>query len=162
MGAIRIRVGVLISGSEGILLVRHEKAGRSYWLLPGGGAEYGESLADTARRELREETGLEVDIDDLALLWETLAPDGSRHVVNLCFAARVTGGTLRVGTDDERVREVRYVPLAGLAELPMHPPLAEPIARYLADGGRPLVLGPIWTDDGRSAQWGASPPDRFA
>lgn len=147
---IRVRVAVLIAQPDGVLLVRHQKGERSYWLLPGGGAEFGETLTGTARRELLEETGLDVEVGDLALLWETLAPDGSRHVVNLCFEGRITGGTLVAGKDD-RLREARFLPLGDLREIPMHPPLAEPIARYLAAPGRPLVLGPMWTEDGRTS-----------
>jgi ADP-ribose pyrophosphatase YjhB (NUDIX family) len=142
---IRVRVSVLVAGDEGVLLVRHEKAGRTYWLLPGGGLEYGETLKQAAHRETLEETGLDVAIGDLALVWETLAPDGSRHLVNLCFSARVASGTLRA-SQDSRVHEARFITLGELRSLDMHPPLAEPIETLVK---RPeeavMFLGPQWT-----------------
>lgn len=145
MKNLRIRVALFILRDDEILLVRHEKDGRSYWLLPGGGVEFGESLKEAARREAFEETGLDVEVHDLVLLWETLPPDNSRHGVNMCFHATVKGGTLRTQTD-ERLREAAYVPMRALPTLPMHPPLGEPLAAILSGVRTPLFLGPRWTD----------------
>jgi ADP-ribose pyrophosphatase YjhB (NUDIX family) len=52
-----------------ILLIRHQehKSGRSYWILPGGGIEPGETEADCVRRELKEETDLDVRVISLLL-----------------------------------------------------------------------------------------------
>lgn len=134
---------MLVTDDDRILLVRHEKKGESYWLLPGGGMEFGETLEQAVRREALEETGLEVDVGDLVLVWETLAPDGSRHLLNLCFASRVTGGHLRPSAD-RRVKEACYVPRGDLALLPMHPPLAAPLEAILDGHDRLLFLGPRW------------------
>ena len=56
----------IMRGSD-ILLIRHQEhqGGRTYWLLPGGGREAGESEEDCVRREMREETGLQVSIERL-------------------------------------------------------------------------------------------------
>lgn len=145
MSAIRVRVALLVVQDGEILLVRHEKRGASYWLLPGGGVEYGESLHDAARREALEETGLAVRVGDLALVWETLAPDGSRHGVNVCFHATIEGGTLHT-QPDERLREAVFLPLQRLATLVMHPPLYEPVRALVEGTPGPLFLGPRWRD----------------
>ena len=65
--AIRIRVGVLICRDGEVLLVRHEKGGRSYWLVPGGGVDAGETMVAAGARELLEETGYTVEIGRLLL-----------------------------------------------------------------------------------------------
>lgn len=145
MPGIRVRVSILVVRGNDILLVRHEKKERSYWLLPGGGVEYGESLHEAVRREAAEETGLDVDVGDVVLIWESLPPDRSRHGVNICFRATVLGGELRTQTDD-RLREAAYVPLTSLGDLAMHPPLAGPIRSIVADGSVPIFLGPQWTE----------------
>jgi ADP-ribose pyrophosphatase YjhB (NUDIX family) len=145
MGTIRIRVSMLVIDDGRILLVRHEKDGRSYWLLPGGGLEYGESLEEALRREAEEETGLDIEVRDLVLVWESLPPNRSRHGLNLCFRASVRGGTLETRGDD-RLREAAFVPLTELDGLPMHPPLAEPIHAIVEGARTPLFLGPRWTE----------------
>ena len=143
---IRTRVAALIRREGSLLLVRHEKLGRSYWLLPGGGLEFGETLEEAAQREIREETGFEIRVGALTLLWESLPPDRSRHVLNLAFEAEITGGALSVPGDDERLREARFVAHDELASLPMHPPLAAHLVRWLDGTAPPLHLGRLWSD----------------
>lgn len=145
MSSIRIRVSVFIQREDHVLLVRHEKKGRSYWLLPGGGVEYSESLKEAARRECIEETGLDVEIHEIVLMWETLPPDRSRHGVNICFRATVKSGELTTATD-ERLREAAFIPIKDLAALDMHPPLADPIAAIASGAGTPIFLGARWKD----------------
>ena len=55
----RIRVSAVLRWRDQILLCRHEKPGKEYWLLPGGGVNSGESLVQALRRELWEEVGFD-------------------------------------------------------------------------------------------------------
>ena len=135
---VRIRAAALVLRGDEVLLVRHQKGGRTYWLLPGGGVEFGEPAPEAARREVQEETGLEVEIDDLLLVAETIAPDATRHVLHLVFRADLRGG---------RLAEARFVPLAELPGLDLHPPMAPALveaARRPSSGAR--YLGRLWTD----------------
>ncbi|MGI5844792.1 MAG: NUDIX domain-containing protein [Candidatus Xenobium sp.] len=144
MKRIRVRAAVLLHQADSVLLVRHQKGARTYWLLPGGGVNYGETAPEAARREVAEETGLDVEVADLLMASETIAPDGSRHVLHLVFKASLRGGALKVG-NEERLAEVRFVPLAELPALEFHPPIAE-IVGELARGRTPdqRYLGRLW------------------
>ncbi len=129
----RIRVAAIIVRDEEILLVAHEKEKKSYWLLPGGGVNVGESLEAALCRELLEETGLEIEIGDLVMANDSIAPDGSRHIVNLYFLADVVSGEIQVG-GDERVVECRYVSLMEFSGLDFRPDLRDEISAGIKKG----------------------------
>ena len=133
-----------VTDGDSILLVEHEKAGRRYWLVPGGGVEIGETLHESAAREMLEETGFSVDVGPLQIVCEAIDP-GGRHIVNLVYAAELTGGTLAVG-DDGALRDVVWQPRSELSRLRMYPPIAGALLARWDDGfaGPPLELGNVW------------------
>ncbi len=83
----RLRVCLLAWSDERLLVVRHSKDGRSYYLLPGGGVQWGETLEEALRREIAEEIGFALGGVDLVAACESVAPDSSRHVVHLLMRA---------------------------------------------------------------------------
>jgi 8-oxo-dGTP diphosphatase len=141
---VRIRVALLILDGDRILLVQHLKDGRRYWLLPGGGVEPGETLAAAAVRELREETGYEVEVGPLVLLCEAIEPRG-RHLVNVVFAGTIRSGSLCAGRD-HRLVDAAWEPVEALAELEMFPPIGTEVLGCCRDGphGAVRVLGNVW------------------
>lgn len=99
-GKLRVRVnGILVEGDK-LLMIRHQMSdNRSFWNVPGGGMEYGSSMADNLKREFLEETGLEVEVIDLLCVSEFLEPP--LHAVELFFEVENHGGLLMKGIDPE-------------------------------------------------------------
>ncbi len=134
---------ILVEGGR-VLLARHvHPDGRDFWCFPGGGVERGERVAEAARREAREELGIDVELLGVAHLQEL--PDRG-PLLDVFLAARRTRGEVRLGADPERaggdpvLRELAWAPLVELARWDVLP---ADLARALADGslnGRQLPL----------------------
>lgn len=152
-GRPRIRVAVALVEDGKLLLVEHCKEAHRYWLLPGGGLEWGESLKEAARRELLEETGVEAEIGHLLLASETVAPDSSRHLLHMIFSARRLNHNPHFPTSpaEERITDVRWIPLEEVAELIFHPPIGKMLSSLGTEGlsyreEDQIFLGNLWID----------------
>lgn len=110
-GEPRIGVGSIVLRDDEILLVRE----RGRWSLPKGGLDVGELVIDGARRETYEETGLEVEMSELAFVVEFQAQTWGHHV-QFFFLGREVGGTLGPRDPDKEVQEARFVPLREIRE----------------------------------------------
>src|SRR5207248_7213101 len=102
----RIRVSAILRWRGSILLCRHEKPGKEYWLLPGGGVNSGESLVDALQRELGEELGIneDVPVEGPVAIVDSIAPQRSlvgKHVVHIIFAGDLTGRSLEAVRSDD-------------------------------------------------------------
>ncbi len=114
-------VGALVFSGEKVLLVERGKPPlEGFWSLPGGLVETGERLEDAVAREVLEETGLRINAESLATVFERIMPDAAGrpeyHYVLVDFYCTLLGGDLRPGDDSRRAE---WFELPALASLPM-------------------------------------------
>lgn len=106
-----VGVGAVILKDDAVLLVeRGREPLKGYWSLPGGVLEVGERIEDAVRREVAEETGLEVRVCELVQVFERIMKDSLEqpeyHYVLLDYRCEAVGGELRAGDDVSQVRWV--------------------------------------------------------
>lgn len=104
-----VAASAAVVDDEGRLLLQR-RVDNGLWAMPGGGMEMTESLPQAAVREVREETGYEVEVTGVVGTYTD-----ARHVIaysdgevrrqfNVCFRARVVGGERRVSDESHEVR----------------------------------------------------------
>lgn len=113
----RVRVtGIVIEDGRLLLLNQDTPGTGRSWSLPGGKLEDGETLAEALIREMKEETGLDVEPGPLLYVCDHV-PAG---VVHMTFEARRTGGAIgdiAAGADTTPIRGVEFVPFSKLTAL---------------------------------------------
>ncbi|MFF4949748.1 NUDIX hydrolase [Streptomyces chattanoogensis] len=116
-------VTAVVQDEKGRVLLIH-KTDNDLWALPGGGHDIGESVANTVIREVEEETGISVVVEDIVGLYtdpeHVMAYDDGevRQQFSICFHARPVGGNLRTSSES---KEVRWVAPTDLDGLTIHP-----------------------------------------
>lgn len=127
-------VGVAVVEDHRLLLVRRgREPGKGLWAVPGGKVEFGESVVDTARREVKEETGLDVAVGDVVWVGESVGPGSppAWHYVLIDFLGTPVGGSLAPHDDAD---EVEWFTAPQARSLPLTPTMPGLLDRLEGDG----------------------------
>lgn len=117
-----VAASAVVTDDRGCILLQR-RADSGMWALPGGGMELTDSLPGAAVREVKEETGLDIEVTGLVGTYTDPRhiieyDDGEvRRQFNVCFTARVVGGSLAISDESS---ELRFVPPGDIDTLPMH------------------------------------------
>jgi len=111
----RLTVDAIIVKEDKILLIKrgHEPY-RGYWALPGGFVEWGETVEEALKREVMEETGLDVEIKELIGVYSEPDRDPRGHSISIAYVCEITGGAERYGDD---AADIGWYALESIPEL---------------------------------------------
>jgi 8-oxo-dGTP diphosphatase len=116
-----LAVGAIVIHDDSLLMVRRgREPNKGLWSVPGGRVEAGEYLSDALRREVREETGIDIEVGDLLGILEWA---GDEHFVILDYLAHPLDDATPRASDD--AVEARWVPLRDVAKLDCTPRFVE-------------------------------------
>lgn len=122
-------VGAVVLDEDGrVLLVRRgQQPLLGEWSLPGGALELGERLEDGVRREVHEETGLDVEPEEIVAVFDHISHANDEparvrfHYVLVDYRCRLKGGTLASATDAAEARWAGWNELTGHGGLAIRP-----------------------------------------
>ena len=134
-------VTAIVPNERGELLLVH-KTDNDLWALPGGGMDVGESMAETVVREVKEETGIDVEVTGVVGIYtnpnHVMAYDDGevRQQCSICFTTRMLGGQLATSSETS---EVEFVAPTRLDSLNIHPSMRLRIDHYLEQRSAPYI-----------------------
>jgi ADP-ribose pyrophosphatase YjhB (NUDIX family) len=141
---------IIRDGSLLVLRMRDEEG--LWYLLPGGGVEFGETLHEALRRECREELGVEIEIGPLRFVREYIAAhhefvdeDPDAHQIEYMFICRIVDGAEpRPGAaPDKGQLGFDWLPIAALDRRRFYPKSLRPHFRRMDDPTVPTYLGDV-------------------
>jgi len=120
----------VVEGGALLVVKRGRGPNAGLWAIPGGKVEYGESMQEAAVRELREETGIEAELERVVWVGDAIGPGNPPdwHYTLVDYQARMIGGTLQAADDAELVA---WVPLDQVLDLPVTPTMPDLVAVLL-------------------------------
>lgn len=131
----------VVANERGEILMQRRRD-NDLWALPGGTMDLGESIGQTAIREVREETGLNIEIDGIVGIYSDPRhlieySDGEvRQQFNVCFRGRLIDGTMRASDEST---DVRWVALSELDGLSIHHTTRLRLRHFLDNRDAPFV-----------------------
>ncbi|HET9999347.1 MAG TPA: NUDIX domain-containing protein [Ktedonobacteraceae bacterium] len=131
----------VVVNDEGKILLQR-RSDNNLWALPGGTMEIGESIGETVIREVKEETGFDVQPAYIVGIYSDpkhiiAFTDGEvRQQFSICFACSILGGHLQVSNESY---EVRFVLPQEIEQLNMHPSIHQRLKDYLAHRPQPVI-----------------------
>ena len=144
----RIRVaGILIEDNK-ILLIQHHKNDKKYWLIPGGGNDWGETTKEALIRAYKEETNMDIEVDDFLFFSETIFPDKERHILNLFFRIHrndKNNDAIKLG-EELVLSDLRFVTKEELKVMIIYPNIKNNLLKLMNGEKVETYLGSLWND----------------
>jgi 8-oxo-dGTP diphosphatase len=107
--------GVILNDGKVLLLLRKRPPEAGFWSLPGGRVEFMERVEDALKRELKEELGVEVQIESLICVTDHIVEAENAHWVSPAYLVRIVSGVPQ-NLEPEKTETIEWFPLSQLPE----------------------------------------------
>ncbi|MQL54477.1 NUDIX hydrolase [Acidianus ambivalens] len=130
--------GVIFSGKRVLLVQRSKPPNKGSWAIPGGKVEFGETLKEALKREMKEELNVNVEPKELLGVIEIIK-EGFHYVI-LDFICEIKSGEIKAGSD---ALDAKFFSLEEMSKIPISPTTIEMIRRYFEGERTPLFVTEI-------------------
>lgn len=126
----KVRPSIAIVENNNILLMMYKYSNTNVYNLPGGNVDKGETLIETVVRELMEELGIEVDLEEMILSGDVIMSEGKEDVLHCVFEGKILSGKPILNSKETSALSVVWIPLVDLHELEMYPNVGAELQKF--------------------------------
>jgi 8-oxo-dGTP diphosphatase len=123
----KTRPSALIIKDNKILTLKYVYNDQPLYALPGGNVEDNESVKDTLVRELQEELGIDIEVNELFSVAETYNPTKKTNILHLTFVSEITNGTPIPNQEQTTTLGVEWLNIETLSEKNLYPNISTQI-----------------------------------
>ncbi len=127
----RVRPCALIIERNCVLAMKYRYGETDVYALPGGNPDPGESLSEVIVRELREELGVETEVDQLVLCGEVIGEDGRQDALHAVFMVHLIAGLPVLNPEHTSALEIAWLSMADLATRHLYPNVGQEIRAFI-------------------------------
>jgi 8-oxo-dGTP diphosphatase len=138
-----VRPSAIILQNEHVLTLRYCYGSQQVYGLPGGNPDPGESLTEALARELKEELGIEAEVNNMAFCGEVIWPEVNKETLHMVFLAEITAGVPQLNPEQTTALEMVWLPVAELDEKLLYPNVGRQIIRIYEKAANEGHIGVI-------------------
>ncbi len=139
----RVRPCALIIERNCVLTMKYRYGEADVYALPGGNPDPGESLSEVIVRELREELGVETEVDHLVLCGEVIGEDGRKDALHAVFVVHLVAGLPKLNTQHTSASSVEWLSIGDLDRKHLYPNVGQEVIAFLGGKLQGVYLGKI-------------------
>jgi len=139
----KIRPAILIIENEKILTMQYNYGEQDVYNLPGGNLEFGEHLSNALAREMVEEMGIKVSVEELILVGEVHNAEQIKQTFHFIFAGKIIEGKPILNPKETSALAIKWLNISELTSVNLYPNISEKLLQYLAGNLENKYIGKI-------------------
>lgn len=139
----KVRPAACIIKNSKILLMRYEYNGHSVYNFPGGNREEGESIYDTLEREMVEELGITIKVNELIVVGEVISKDLKSDALHLIFNCEIIENEPVINKNETSAIDLAWIEIEEISHLNLYPNVGLELIDRLSDNKKPAYLSKI-------------------
>ena len=125
------------------MLMRYEYNGHSVYNFPGGNRENGEPIKETLEREMVEELGVSIKVNELILIGEVISKDQKADTLHIVFSCEIIENEPVINKNETSAIDLAWIEIEEITSLNLYPNIGQELIERLHNNKKPAYLGKI-------------------